>query len=960
MTGFRLPEGGRIDRDRPIDFRFEGRRYQGFRGDTLASALLANGVSIIGRSFKYHRPRGLFSAGPEEPNAIIQLGPRPDLKATQVRLEEGLVAGPVNCWPGTRFDLGAAIGLARRFLPAGFYYKTFKWPDWNWWEPIVRRAAGLGRVDPAAPAGEGQRRHLHCDVLVVGAGPAGIAAALAAGADGGRVVLVEQDELLGGSLLVDGGEIDGKPSDAWLAEATAILAARPETRLMRRTVAFGCYDHGLVAVVERERVVWKIRAARVILATGAFERAIAFENDDRPGVMLAGAVRAYLARWAAAAGRRLVIFTNNDDAYRTALAWHGRGLEVAAVVDARRSTEGALPDAVRAAGIALTHNAVVERATGRRRVTGAVIRDGTGQERRVACDTIAVSGGHDPTVGLFVQAGGRLAWDDAISALIPGEGGYSVAVGAAGGLFGLGSALAHGHAAGAAVAGAAAGAAPAATDTPVGTILPLWHAGGDPARSWVDRASDVTVADVGLAARESYTSVEHYKRYTTSGMSPDQGKASGVVALALLGRETGRAPGEVGTTRFRPPWDPVPIAALVGGDRGHELRPVLHLPAHDRHAGLGARMDEYGGWVRPAAYPRANETQEAATRREAAAVRAGVGLFDASPLGKIDVRGPDAGRFLDRMYIHRLSSLKPGRLRYSLATTEHGIVHDDGVVVRLADDRFLVGTTSGGATRMAETFEEWLQCEWVDLAVFVTPVTQQWGVVNVAGPHARDLLAAAGTDIDLAPAAFPHMSFREGMVAGIPARVSRVSFTGELSYEVAVAAQRTTELWDALAGATLPAGRAAPTPFGIEALMTLRIEKGYLHVGADTDGTTYPADCGFADAVARRTDDFVGRRSMRRPDAVRAGRLQMVGLLPHWPDDVLAAGAHVVAPDEGSDGHVSSACWSPALGRSIGLAMVRDGRARMDELVTVDDLGRRVRARIVSPVFVDPEGARLK
>jgi sarcosine oxidase subunit alpha len=718
---------------------------------------------------------------------------------------------------------------------------------------------------------------------------------------------------------------------------------------MRRTQAFGCYDHGLVAAVERERIVWKIRAARVVLATGACERPIAFGNDDRPGVMLAGAVRAYLSRWAVAAGRRLLVFTNNDDAYRTALAWHGRGLAVAAIVDARRGAEGALAGAARAAGIAVIPDAVVERAIGRRRVTGAVVRDGAGRVRRIACDTLAVSGGRDPAVGLFAQAGGRLAWDEAIAAFVPEAGGYAVAAGAAAGVFGLGGVLAHGHA-----AAGGTGAAPVARDEPAAAILPLWHAGGDPARSWVDRASDVTVADVGLAAREHYVSVEHYKRYTTSGMSPDQGKTSAVVALALLGRETGRAPGEVGTTRFRPPWDPVPISALVGGDRGQELRPVLHLPAHDRHAALGAAMEEYGGWMRPAAYPRDGETREAAIRREAAAVRAGVGLFDASPLGKIDVRGPDAGLFLDRMYVHRLSTLKLGRLRYTLAASEHGIVVDDGVVARCTPDRFLVGTTSGGAVRMAEAFEEWLQCEWTDLQVFVTPVTQQWGVVNLAGPRARDLLAAAGTDIDLAPAAFPHMAFREGRVAGIPARVARVSFTGELSYEVSVPALRTTELWDALTAA------GSPMPFGVEALMTLRIEKGYLHVGADTDGTTYPADCGFAAAVARRADDFVGKRSMRRADATRPGRLQLVGLLPQAAADELRAGAHLVAADGGSDGHVSSACWSPALGRAIGLAMVRDGRARMGEPVTVDDLGRRLAARIVQPVFVDPEGARLR
>ncbi|MGE0717548.1 MAG: 2Fe-2S iron-sulfur cluster-binding protein [Alphaproteobacteria bacterium] len=956
MSGFRLGQGGRIDRSKPLRFRFGRRTYAGFAGDTLASALLANGVMIVGRSFKYHRPRGVFTAGPEEPCAIVRVGARPNLKATQVALTDGLEAGPVNCWPGAGFDLGASVGLLKRFMPAGFYYKTFIRPGWRWWEPLIRRAAGLGRLDPEAGMPDGQRRSLHCDVLVVGGGPAGIAAALAAGAEGARVLLVEQDRMLGGSLLAsDGAIIDAKPPDAWLADAAATMAARPETRIMLSTTVFGSYDHGLVGAVEGERVLWKIRARRIVLATGAVERPIAFENDDLPGVMLAEAARAYLLRWAVAPGRRLLLFACNDDAYRTALAWTARGLPVTAVVDPRPNPDGPLADRLRAAGVPITAGAVVERALGYRRVSGALIRHAaTGGITRAACDVLAVSGGRDPAVNLFVQGGGSLAWDGAISACVPAAGGQGVPVGAAAGAGALGRALADGHAAGAAAANVDAGHAPYAEDEEESAPLAQWYTGRSQARSWVDRASDVTVADAALAAREGYVSVEHYKRYTTSGMSPDQGKSSAVVALAVLGAASGRAPAEVGTTRFRAPWDPVPISALIGQDRGPQLRPVMHLPAHDRHAAAGAMIEEYGGWMRPAAYPHGTESLEAAAFRESAAVRAGVGLFDASPLGKIELRGRDAGLFLDRMYVQRLSTLKPGRLRYAVMATEHGIVFDDGVVARLDEGRFLVGTTSGGAVRVAEAFEEWLQCEWVDLDVLVTPVTHQWGVVNVAGPEARALIAAAGTDIDLTGAAFPHMTFREGAVAGIPARVSRVSFSGELSYEIAVPARRTPELWDRLAAA------GPAVPFGIEALMTLRIEKGYVHVGADTDGTTYPADCGFADAVARRTDDFVGRRSMRRPDALAAGRRQLVGLLPEPTDAPVHSGAHIVGTGGRSEGHVTSACRSPAFGRTICLAVLRDGRARTGEIVTLFDLGKKVSARVVPPVFFDPEGARLR
>jgi len=961
MSGFRLPAGGRIVRARPLRFRFGGRIYTGFEGDTLASALIANGVDLVGRSFKYHRPRGVFSAGPEEPNAIVQVGDRPNLKATQVRLVDGLEAGPVNCWPSVGADIGALAGLAKRFLPAGFYYKTFQWPAWRLWEPIIRRAAGLGRVDPAAPTPPGQRRHLHADVLVVGGGIAGLAAARAAARAGARVVLVEREHALGGAILTTAcASIDGVPADAWLARTEALLAREPRVRILRATTVFGCYDHGLVGAVERDRIVWKIRARSIVLATGAVERPIAFADDDKPGVMLAGAVRAYLERHGVAAGRRLLLFANNDQAYRTALAWAERGLAVAAVVDPRAAPTGSLPATARARGLRVIEGAVVERALGWRRINAALVRGGDGRAETVVADTIAVSGGYDPAVNLFAQSGGELLWSEPAAAFVPGRPpGRVRCTGAVTGSSCPWHALSGGHKAGADAARAAGaegdpGAPSAIEPEAVEPLLALWHAGGAPARSWVDRASDVTVADIELAARENYASVEHFKRYTTSGMSPDQGKASNVVALALLGRATGRAPAAVGTTRFRAPYDPVPMAALAGADRGPLLRPLAHLPAHECHVGEGALFEEYGGWLRPSAYPRAGEDREAAIRREAQAVRAGVGLFDASPLGKLIVEGPDAGRFLDRMYVQRLSTLKPGRLRYVVSATEHGIVFDDGVVARLGADRFLVGTTSGGAGRVAESFEEWLQCEWVELRVLVTPVTSQWGVVTVAGPGARALLAAAGTDIDLTSSTFPHMTVRDGRVAGIPARVSRVSFTGELSYEIAVPARSSDALWRALRAA------GPAVPFGIEAVMTLRIEKGYLHVGADTDGTTYPADCGFADAVARRTDDFVGRRSMQRPDAVRPGRRQFVGLEAIAGEAALHAGAHVVAADGGSDGHVSSACFSPALGRRIALAMIRDGFARTGETVAVDDLGTTGSARIVPACFVDPDGTRLR
>ena len=976
MSGYRLAAGGRIDRARPLRFVFDGMPMEGFAGDTLASALLANGVSTVGRSFKYHRRRGLFAAGVEEPNAIVTVGSgthaTPNLKATQVALVEGLIARSVNCWPSAAFDIGAAIGLFGRFLPAGFYYKTFMRPDWHMFEPAIRRAAGLGHAPRDADPDRHEKLTAHCDVLVVGAGPAGLAAAREAMGRGLRVILADQDTELGGRLLSDGGEIDGQEAASWLAALTRELEAQEGLRILRRTTVFGYYDHNLLGAYERcapwgnagagdapAGRLWRIRARRVVLATGAFERPFAFGGNDLPGVMLASAVRSYLARWAVAPGRRAVIATNNDDAYRTALALHDAGVGIAALCDSRPDGGGALGDAARARGIPILSGAVLRRARGRRAVEGAEIQRQGGGRIVVDADLIAVSGGWNPAVHLFCQSGGKLVFDTARAAFLPGTSVQAErSTGAAAGDFACDAALAQGAAAGAWAAGDTVlrlpvPRAPARAETP---LAPLWEVPGG-GKAWVDLLSDVTSDDVRLAARENYVSVEHLKRYTTLGMATDQGKTSNVVGLALLAEATGRDIAQVGTTRFRPPFDPVPIGAMAGRERGDFYRPRATLPMHAGHVAAGALFEDFGGWQRPAAYPRAGEDLAAAARREAAHVRAAVGIFDGSPLGKIMVEGPDAATFLDRIYVATMSTLAPGRLRYGLMLTEHGVVTDDGVCARLGPESFLVGTTSAAASRIAATLDEWLQGEWPDLRVFATPLTHQFGVVTVTGPRARATIAAAGSDIDLSRAAFPHMHWREGRIAGLPVRVMRVSFTGEASYEIQVPAGSTTELWDRLVDAGAAFGIA---PFGIEALMTLRIEKGYIHVGSDSDGTTLPGDLGMAGGIARKTSDFVGRRSLMRPEALRDDRHQLVGILPDDPHQPLRAGAHVVAAADGrSEGYVTSACWSPALGRPIGLGMLRRGRARMGERIVLLDEGRRRDARVVAPCFVDPAGANL-
>ncbi len=976
MSGYRLAAGGRIDRARPLRFVFDGMPMEGFAGDTLASALLANGVSTVGRSFKYHRRRGLFAAGVEEPNAIVTVGSgthaTPNLKATQVALVEGLIARSVNCWPSAAFDIGAAIGLFGRFLPAGFYYKTFMRPDWHMFEPAIRRAAGLGHAPRDADPDRHEKLTAHCDVLVVGAGPAGLAAAREAMGRGLRVILADQDTELGGRLLSDGGEIDGQEAASWLAALTRELDAQEGLRILRRTTVFGYYDHNLLGAYERcapwgnagagdapAGRLWRIRARRVVLATGAFERPFAFGGNDLPGVMLASAVRSYLARWAVAPGRRAVIATNHDDAYRTALALHDAGVGIAALCDSRLDVGGALADAARARGIPILSGAVLRRARGRRAVEGAEIQRQGGGRILVDADLIAVSGGWNPAVHLFCQSGGKLVFDTARAAFLPGTSVQAErSTGAAAGDFACDAALAQGAAAGAWAAGDTVlrlpvPRTPARAETP---LAPLWEVPGG-GKAWVDLLSDVTSDDVRLAARENYVSVEHLKRYTTLGMATDQGKTSNVVGLALLAEATGRDIAQVGTTRFRPPFDPVPIGAMAGRERGDFYRPRATLPMHAGHVAAGALFEDFGGWQRPAAYPRAGEDLAAAARREAAHVRAAVGIFDGSPLGKIMVEGPDAATFLDRIYVGTMSTLAPGRVRYGLMLTEHGVVTDDGVCARLGPESFLVGTTSAAASRIAATLDEWLQGEWPDLRVFATTLTHQFGVVTLTGPRARATIAAAGSDIDLSRAAFPHMHWREGRIAGLPVRVMRVSFTGEASYEIQVAAGSTTELWDRLVDAGAPFGIA---PFGIEALMTLRIEKGYIHVGSDSDGTTLPGDLGMAGGIARKASDFVGRRSLMRPEALRDDRHQLVGILPDDPHQPLRAGAHVVAAADGrSEGYVTSACWSPALGRPIGLGMLRRGRARMGERIVLLDEGRRRDARVVAPCFVDSAGANI-
>ena len=992
----RLSDGGLLDRTKPLSFTFNGTRYSGYEGDTLASALLANGAGIVARSFKYHRPRGIFSAGIEEPNAVVQLETgartRPNLQATEIELYDGLSATSVNCWPSVNVDFWAINNLAARLLPAGFYYKTFMWPKsfWMTYERVIRNAAGLGKAPTEPDPDIYDKMHLHADVLVVGAGPAGLAAALAAGRTGARVVLAEQEAELGGRLLSDNEIIDGKPAADWVQAARSELATMEDVHVLTRTTAFGYYDHNYLGLLERRHLnasrpiegsserLWQVRAKQVVLAGGAIERPLVFADNDRPGIMLAGAMRSYIKRYAVKPGSEAVIFTNNDDAYRSALDLDAAGIKIAAVIDLRDDPDGDLPDAVRAKGIEVLDGWAVTAVKGRRHIKAIEVRrvspegnDVTGEIRIICCDVLGSSGGWNPVVHLHSQSGAKVRYDDTIQSFVPGQPVQTErSAGAANGAFALNECLTQGHAVGtdaANLAGfkaatkSAAATADHVVESPIKAmwIVPDGNIKGHGSKHFIDLHNDVTVADIDLAAREGFHSVEHVKRYTTLGMGPDQGKTGNIPGMAVLSGALGKSIPEVGTTTFRPPFTPVTYGALAGRDIGAFSDPARKSAMHHWHDNNGAKFEDVGQWKRPWYYPRPGETMQDALNRECLAARNGVGILDASTLGKIDIQGPDAAKFLNRIYTNAWSKLGPGRCRYGLMLGEDGMVMDDGVTARLGENHFHMTTTTGNAARVLGWLEEWLQTEWPELKVYCNSVTEYWATMTICGPKARDLLSEF-TDIDLSNDAFPFMTFQEASVGGVPARVFRISFTGEVSYEINVPANYGLALWTELMNAGEKYGI---TPYGTETMHILRAEKGYIIVGQETDGTMTPHDLGM-DWIVSKKKDFIGRRSLNRADCVRDGRKQLVGLLTTDANEVLPEGAQLVAelkaaPPMDMIGHVTSSYYSANLGRSIALAVVMDGHNRMGETIHAPMLGKTISAEITDPVFFDPKGERL-
>jgi sarcosine oxidase, subunit alpha len=983
---FRLPDGGRIDRRRQLRFTFDGRQMTAFAGDTLASALLANGVHLVGRSFKYHRPRGLVGAGVEEPNALVEIDRGQgryecNIQATIVEVYEGLNARSQNRWPSLTFDVGAINNLASPLIPAGFYYKTFMWPRAAWksvYEPRIRRAAGLGRppVDPDPDRYAVQ--YDHCEVLIVGAGPAGIAAALAASQGTGRVILCDADAEFGGSLLANPTLIiDDLPAWEWIERSIAKLAACPNVTMLPRTTAFRYGSHNMIGLAERVsdhlemigpktlRQRWrKVRAGKVILATGAHERPIIFNGNDRPGVMLASAGRTYTNRYAVHLGSRAVLVTRTDSGYAAAFDLARRGVSMA-ILDLRPAAPMTLRKLAEDLGITLIVGAFAIATSGSRRVNSIRFATSSGATHKLPCDLVLMAGGWAPVVHLFSQARGKLVWNDAIEGYVPGETLQAVhCVGACYGDFNVLAALGGGFAAGTEAAEVSpGGVAPRCSEPETHydmAHVPLDVAAGS-AMAFIDYQNDVTAKDIRLAVREGFRSVEHFKRYTTTGMATDQGRTSNLNAMAIAGEELGIPMGQVGITTFRPPYTPVTFGTLAGYNRGETFAPARRTPIHDWAVERGAVFEDVGLWKRARYFPQPGEDMEAAVRRECRITRSAAGIVDSSTLGKIEVVGPDAATFMERMYANALAKLSVGGCRYGLLLRDDGYLFDDGVVGRIATDRFHVTTTTGGAAGVFNHMEDYLQTEWPELDVWLTSATEQWAVIAVQGPLAREILAPLVKAVDLTNQAFPHMSVREGLICGVPMRLFRVSFTGELGFEVNVPASEGLAVWEAI---WAEGQKHGATVYGTETIHVLRAEKGYVIVGQESDGTVSLDDLGLDRMIGKAKPDFVGKRSLTRPIFTAQGRKQLVGLLPVGHQVVPDEGAQLVKPvahgSTRSEGHVTSAYWSEAVGRPIALALLRDGRGRHGQIIHVTTLdGSPTPWRVVEPVFVDPEGLRL-
>ena len=998
----RLANGGRrLDTSRQVEFSFNGKRLTGYAGDTIASALLANDQMLVGRPFKYHRPRGIVASGAEEPNALVGLGEgvrfEPNQRATTTELFDGLTCASQNHFPSLEFDVGAINARLGRFLPAGFYYKMFMHPRPFWkhvYEPFVRRSAGLGRATRAGDPDRYEHFYAFVDVLVIGGGVAGLQAARAAGKAGAKVLIMEQTAHWGGRAPVDGGTVNGEPVDKFVEDIVSELETMDNVTMRTRMMGAGVYDHGYVLGYERvndhqpdaagpRHRLWRIRAAQTVTATGAIERPLSFAGNDIPGVMLASAIRDYVVDYGVSAGDRTVVATNNDDAYRTAICLRKQGLDVPVILDARVLPEdSALMAEARALGIRIMMGHGIASVKGGKRVTGVEICSQAGEGaalEEIGCDAVAMSGGWSPVVHLWSHCGGKLTWDEAQACFRPnvdkapmGASGepFVVPAGAANGELGLGAVLSDADAAGKLAAGRA-GFKPGKAKAPVGEaeaeapLSPVWlmpQGAGIKKRmkAWLDYQNDVKVSDVQLAAREGFESVEHAKRYTTLGMATDQGKLSNINGLAILSDALNQPIPQTGTTTFRPPYTPISLSSIAGEARGEIFQPIRRTPIHAWHEENGAFFEPVGAWRRPYCYTRGAEDHAASVTREINQTRGALGLLDASTLGKIIVKGPDAGKFLDMLYTNMMSTLKPGKCRYGLMCSENGFLIDDGVVARLDEQTFLCHTTTGGAESIHGHMEDWLQCEWWDWKVYTANVTEQYAQVAVVGPRAREVLMELSGD-DLSAEALPFMGWADITLAGIAARAYRISFSGELSYEIAVPASQGRALWDALLAV---GAKHDVMPYGTEGLHVMRAEKGFIMIGDETDGTVIPQDLNMQWAISKKKEDYLGKRAQERSHMADPARWKLVGL-ETLDGSVLPEGAYAVADgtnDNGQrnvQGRVTSTYYSPTLDRGIAMGLLLHGPDRMGEVIDFPKVGGTVvPARVVDPVFFDKDGEK--
>ena len=997
----RLPKGGLlIDRNKPIKFEFNGKKLSGFEGDTLASALLSNDQVLVGRSFKYHRPRGIVASGSEEPNALINLGEKekfePNQRATTIELFDGLKAASQNHWPSLNFDIGVVNNYLARFLPAGFYYKMFIHPRPFWkyiYEPFIRQSAGLGRAPSQKDHSQYEHFYAFYDLVIVGGGISGLNAALTAAESGLKILIIEQTPEWGGRCLVDFSTIGNETSAEYVSRLVSELKKFQNVTMRSRMMGAGVYDHGYILGYERlndhlaeedgpRHRLWRIRAKQIITATGSIERPISFPSNDIPGVMLASAVRDYAVNFGVATGNKIAVYTNNDDAYRTAITLNEVGVEVPIIVDARGSGGGALAERAKALGIRVENGKAISKVFGKKRVEAISICEhkdsGKGNEK-IACDCIAMSGGWSPVVHLYSHCGGKLKWDEKMALFKPDSSAkptshdglpFVTAVGSANGFLLMQEVLKDAREGCLEVVEASGGKVKKESFKLIeqeyeNSLEAIWIAPQDAdikkrSKIWLDFQNDVKINDVELAAREGFESVEHTKRYTTLGMATDQGKLSNINGLAILSSSLGKEIPKVGTTTFRPPYTPISLGSIGGSARDELFQPVRKTPMHDWHENNGAYMEPVGQWRRPFCYPQAGETYAKAVEREINQTRSSLGILDASTLGKLLVTGPDAGKFLDMLYTNMMSTLKIGKCRYGLMCSENGFLIDDGVVARIDEQTWLCHTTTGGADSIHAHMEEWLQTEWWDWKVYVTNVTEQYAQIGVVGPNARKLLEKIG-GVDVSREALGFMEWKDGNLGKYDARIFRISFSGELSYEIAVPAKQGLAFW----GELIEAGKEFQVmPYGTEALHVMRAEKGFIMIGDETDGTVIPQDLNLDWAISKKKDDYLGKRAQERSFMVNPSRWKLVGL-ETLDGSVLPDGAYAIADgvnpngQKSTQGRITSSYFSPTLKRGIAMGLVMNGPDRSGEIIEFPKIdGTVIRAKITSPVFYDPDGEK--